>query len=71
MRGRANRAFAIPVPVRGQGCNGALIPSTAAEMSVSASLPRTGGTGVTVFKAEGLGVLLDTDERPLPEGRID
>lgn len=33
MRGRANGAFAVPVVVRGKRCNGALIPSTAAERS--------------------------------------
>lgn len=52
MRGRANGAFAIPVLVRGQRCNGALIPGTAEEMSVSASLTLMGGTDVTVCKTE-------------------
>ncbi|XP_071664691.1 uncharacterized protein [Patagioenas fasciata] len=39
-------------PPRGQRCNGALIPDTAEEMSLCASLTLTGGTDVTLCKTE-------------------
>lgn len=69
MRGRANGAFAIPVLVRGQRCNGALIPDTAEEMSLCASLTLTGGTDVTLCKTEAPWSFASSSPPPFPKVR--
>lgn len=75
MRGRANGAFAVPVLVREKRCNGALIPSTAAERSARPTPADGRGRPSPPAKPRRLGVLLGTAERllplPLPEGRIE